>query len=345
MSAVLKDLADGETTTMQGSGKKPYVLRNIGGVYDCSCPAWRMQSLAIDVRSCKHLRKLRGDAAETLRTGTPGKAKRKTKAKKKAAAANVAANAFLLADDWDEDDNPRGMLQSEKLDGVRAKWVAKLRIFISRAGNQFHAPEWFTKDLPDEDLDGELYMGRGLFNEASGIARRKNGGNEWKKLKYKVFDAPALAAIFTIRLKHATKLVKGCAYAVIVKHKVCRSKKTLLAELDALVAIGGEGYMLRDKSALYEGFRSSTLLKVKKWYDAEAVVTGHQPGKGRHKGRLGALECVMPDGKAFKVGTGFSDAERESPPTVGTTITYKYRELTKTGVPRHSAFLRIRVEH
>ena len=37
----MADLADGETTQMKGSGASPYLLRNTGGVYSCSCPAWR----------------------------------------------------------------------------------------------------------------------------------------------------------------------------------------------------------------------------------------------------------------------------------------------------------------
>src|SRR3954466_3668285 len=63
------DLADGETTEMKGSGAKPYVLKNSGGVYSCTCPAWRNQSTPIERRTCKHLRKLRGDAAEAARLG------------------------------------------------------------------------------------------------------------------------------------------------------------------------------------------------------------------------------------------------------------------------------------
>src|SRR5512146_1037699 len=65
----MPDLQDGETVEMQGSGAKPYVLKNTDGVYSCSCPAWRNQSLAIEKRTCKHLRKLRGDAAEEARIG------------------------------------------------------------------------------------------------------------------------------------------------------------------------------------------------------------------------------------------------------------------------------------
>src|SRR5258708_18484325 len=65
----MPDLQDGESTEMQGSGSKPYILKNTGGVYSCTCPAWRNQSTAIERRTCKHLRKLRGDAAEEARIG------------------------------------------------------------------------------------------------------------------------------------------------------------------------------------------------------------------------------------------------------------------------------------
>ena len=65
----MPDLKDGETFEMKGSAAKPYVLKNTGGVYSCSCPAWRNQSTPIERRTCKHLRKLRGDAAEEARIG------------------------------------------------------------------------------------------------------------------------------------------------------------------------------------------------------------------------------------------------------------------------------------
>src|SRR6058998_2113241 len=65
----MPDLKDGESVEMRGSAAKPYVLKNIGGVYSCSCPAWRNQSLPIERRSCKHIRKYRGDAAEEERIG------------------------------------------------------------------------------------------------------------------------------------------------------------------------------------------------------------------------------------------------------------------------------------
>src|SRR5215472_17661654 len=98
----MPDLADGESVEMKGSGAKPYVLKNVGGVYSCSCPAWRNQSIAIERRTCKHLRKFRGDAAEEARVGgaLPAPA---AKAKEE-----TDAPPLLLAENWDTALDPSG---------------------------------------------------------------------------------------------------------------------------------------------------------------------------------------------------------------------------------------------
>ena len=115
-------------------------------------------------------------------------------------------------------------------------------------------------------------------------------------------------------------------------------------ELDELVALGAEGLMIRKPGSLYEVGRSHTILKVKPFKDADAVVVGHEPGKGRHKGRLGGLVLRLPDGKEFNVGTGLSDDERRNPPPVGSTVTYAYTEHTSDGIPKCASFLRVRPE-
>ena len=71
---------------------------------------------------------------------------------------------------------------------------------------------------------------------------------------------------------------------------------------------------------------------------------GHLPGKGRLAGMLGALLVDMPDGRRFRLGTGFSDEERREPPPVGATVTYEYFGKTRNGLPRFASFLRIRDE-
>jgi DNA ligase-1 len=102
--------------------------------------------------------------------------------------------------------------------------------------------------------------------------------------------------------------------------------------------------MLRQPGSKYVAGRSMTLLKVKTFHDAEAVVVGHQAGTGRHKGRMGALLVRLPNGTDFAVGTGFSDRERENPAAIGATITFRYQELSEAGVPRFPSYVGVRID-
>src|SRR6476660_3360474 len=122
----MPELADGETIEMKGSGAKPYQLKNTGGVYSCTCPAWRNQSTPIERRTCKHLRKLRGDAAEEARLGGALPQKPATASKASGGDGDEAAVSvgppLLLAHSWDNAADLSGWWMSEKLDGVRAYW-------------------------------------------------------------------------------------------------------------------------------------------------------------------------------------------------------------------------------
>ena len=251
---------------------------------------------------------------------------------------------MLLAESWDNERDLTGWYMSEKLDGVRAYWTGEF--FLSRQGNKFLAPAWFTEGLPKSPLDGELWIDRKTFQQTVSIVRRQDGNELWKRVLYVVFDSPHEPGNFEQRLKSIQKsgLEKASAQLRILEQSICDGTDCLRKELTRIEALGGEGLMLRQPDSKYEFGRSSTLLKVKTFHDADAVVTGHQAGKGRHKGRLGALLVELPNGTQFAVGTGFSDAQRGSPPAIGSTITFRYQELTDGGVPRFPSFVRERTD-
>src|SRR5579862_3972794 len=224
----MPDLADGESTEMQGSGSKPYVLKNVGGVYSCSCPAWRNQNVAIERRSCKHLRKLRGDAAEEARVG--GALPQKP-AKPAGEEDDAAGPPLLLAESWDNAADLSGWWMSEKLDGVRAYWDGKQ--FLSRQGNLYHAPDWFIDGLPDHPLDGELWIDRKKFQRTVSIVRRQDKSDLWKEVRYLVFDAPKADGAFEDRIafvKDALARAKA-KFVQPHEHQLCRDLTCLRAEL------------------------------------------------------------------------------------------------------------------
>jgi len=328
---------------MQGSGSKPYLLKNTGGVYSCSCPAWRNQSIAIEKRTCKHLRKLRGDAAEETRTGgaLPQRPV-KVRGTDDGGSEEASGPPLLLAESWDNAADLSDWWMSEKLDGVRAYWDGKQ--FLSRQGNLYHAPDWFVEGLPSEPLDGELWIDRKKFQRTVSIVRRQDKNDLWNEVRFLVFDAPAATGGFEDRLAFLKDaLARGAAkFARQHPQERCKSLDALRAELTRIETLGGEGLMLRQPGSKYVAGRSATLLKVKTFHDAEAVVVGHQAGAGRHKGRLGALLVRLPDGTDFAIGTGFSDRERDHPPAIGAAVTFRYQELSDAGVPRFPSWVGVR---
>lgn len=334
----MPDLADGESTEMQGSGAKPYVIKNSGGVYSCSCPAWRNQSNAIEQRTCKHIRKLRGDAEEESRIGG---ALPQRPVKKRADGEEVTGPPVLLAESWDNALDLSGWWMSEKLDGVRAYWDGQQ--FLSRQGNLYHAPDWFVEGLPSEPLDGELWIARKSFQRTVGVVRRQDKTDLWQEVKFLVFDAPALTDPFEQRMLYlADRFAEWQPqFAEPLGQTLCRSVDHLREELTRIESLGGEGLMLRQPGSQYVAGRSTTLYKVKTFHDAEAVVIGHEPGRGKHVGRLGAVNVRLPNGKEFSVGTGFSDKQRGAPLGIGSTITFRYQELSDGGIPRFPSFVRL----
>jgi DNA ligase len=338
-------LDDGDEAEVQGSSST-YTLKRLGDVYSCSCPAWRNQSTTIDKRTCKHLRAYLGDAVETARIGAPMAARGTPapSAKSSSGGDDGKAPPILLAHKWEAHQDPTGWWMSEKLDGIRAYWDGEA--FVSRLGNKFFAPDWFIADLPADTLDGELWVGRKQFQRTTSIVRSGSAAAEWRSVTYVVFDAPNAKGTFEARLAHAQKVLEraNAPHARWHPHMKCDGLDHLRDELARVEALGGEGLMLRQPGSAYHVGRSSTLLKVKTFHDAEARVIGHAPGTGKHKGRLGALIVELADGTKFNVGTGFSDAERESPPKIGSVITFRYQELSNDGVPRFPSYVGERID-
>lgn len=95
-------------------------------------------------------------------------------------------------------------------------------------------------------------------------------------------------------------------------------------------------------SVEYVTGRSNVLFKLKPYLDAEAKVLGYVAGRGKYLGKMGALLVENSEGVRFKLGTGFTDNERDNPTKIGSTDTYNYKYTTKSGKPKLASFLRVR---
>ncbi|MGV8804097.1 MAG: DNA ligase [Polaromonas sp.] len=252
--------------------------------------------------------------------------------------ANVYRPGVVLADYW----------VSEKYDGVRGYWDGQT--LWTRGGERVAAPAWFTAGWPSVPLDGELWAGYGQFSKAVSTVRQQIPSDDaWRAMRFMVFDLPAQGGPFSERIPALNGLVSQIDQPwvqSVAQFKVAHHQ-ALHSLLLKTVKAGGEGLMLHRGDSLYKGLRSDDLLKFKTHDDSEARVVAHIAGKGKYAGQLGALLVEMPAATGqralrFKLGSGFSDVQRQNPPPVGVLVSYRFRGLNDSGIPRFATFLRIR---
>ncbi len=266
--------------------------------------------------------------------------------------APASAPALMLAKVYHPGVDLTDYWVSEKYDGVRGYWDGQQ--LFTRGGERVRAPAWFTAGWPGTPLDGELWAGRGQFARASSTVRQQVPDEAaWRGMRFMVFDMPAQGGPFTERITALNAAVAQIhqPWVVAVVQTHASTHTALQAQMHRIVKAGGEGLVLHRGASLYTAARNDDLLKVKPHEDAEAIVRGHQAGRGKYSGMLGALlvESVASGNAAapglrFKIGTGLSDAQRRNPPAVGSVVTYRYRGFTDAGVPRFASFVRVAAE-
>jgi DNA ligase-1 len=241
---------------------------------------------------------------------------------------------------------------------------------LSRTGKPFAAPEWFAQLMPaNVPLDGELWMGRDKFESCGHIRRKVPDDETWFSVQYLAFDLPAFAEPFEERMAALAGVV-AAAVARAPRHIrerhehlegmlpeqwrplefVRHTKLTGFAHAARLmaesVARKGEGLMLRAPRSMYEQKRSSTLLKLKPVFDAEATIVGYKEGTGKYENLLGSFACELVADPSIQFHlSGMVDEVRrdyEATHPIGTVVTFAYNETTKAGVPRFPRYVRVR---
>lgn len=266
------------------------------------------------------------------------------------------------------------MLLSPKLDGIRA--IVIDGVVMSRSLKPIknkHVQKLFGHL---EYYDGELICGDPTsptcYRDTNSAVMSADGEPD---VTFHVFDHIHYPDYeYWRRLDH----IRPCAgIEIVVQHCVRDFDSTHLQRLEGeYLERGYEGVMLRKASgpaSLYKFGRatakSHTLLKVKRFSDAEYTVTGYEERmhngnvattnelgrteRSSHKenktgrGDLGALTCVTDNGITFNVGTGFTDADRallwgERDSLIGKTVKVKSFLIGVKDAPRFPVFLGFR---
>ena len=224
----------------------------------------------------------------------------------------------------------------------RGRWDGEQ--LLTRGGYPVRVPDWFTQGWPAYPMDGELWLGRGRFAQISALVRSSDVPEQaWRHVRFMVFDLPEHGGPFSERVAVMAGLTAlGSDYLLPVQQSRLPNSAALARELERVVALGGEGLMLHHQSARYHAGRSDALLKYKLHDDAEAFVVGYTAGQGKYAGQVGALIVEDEQGRRFRLGSGLSDADRVTPPALGSRVTYRYNGLTAGGMPRFARYLRER---
>lgn len=251
---------------------------------------------------------------------------------------------LLLATVYKSGINVQRYWISEKLDGVRAYWDGEK--LISRQGNVFNAPAWFTKGFPQQPLDGELWLARDSFEQTLSIIKSNNKQDQWALLTYQLFELPKAKGGFTERLQQLEILVAQTTnpYLKVIPQFRVQSETELQRLLEEYVGKGAEGFMLHHQDALYSTGRNGDLIKLKPYQDAEGEVVAYRYGQGKYHGQVRGYVVALEDGRRINISNGLKDKERENPLPIGTIITYQFNGYTTTGKPRFARYLRVRSE-
>ncbi len=304
---------------------------------------------------------------------------------------NKSGDIIKLTDEMSKKLNitepPIGWWASEKWDGIRALWDGEKMISrgsgVGKPKVYTYIPEWFKNTLPPGiPLDGEIWIGRGLFQKTSRLSTLKPGksyteeqiekiwtGDTEPPVIFKVFDVPNDSRPFEKRMSFLQTIVKDrkiCWNSLVYPGKKIfplqfteqvkiKSMEQLVNLYTKLTSEGAEGIMLRAPGSPYQTKRSKYMLKYKIKEDAECILREYIPGDGKYKGMLGSLKCELitdgkPNGIFTQIGTGLNDSQRENYKNVnssdyipiGSIISFSYMEMTKEGVPRHPVYRGIR---
>jgi len=204
-------------------------------------------------------------------------------------------------------------------------------------------------DLGDGCYDGEL-MGEDFVSLMRQAYRKDNVEVEntylslFDYLPLEEWRSGEVVMTTTDRYTELKRRVRGDSYINVVdRHEVSAELESIMSLHHTFVQAGYEGAMVKTVDAPYRFGRSYDVMKVKEFHDVDLPIIGLEEGTGRHTGKLGAVK-INYNGVIVKVGSGFSDDEREQvwnnqASFIGRIIEVRYQEVTPDGSLRFPTFV------
>jgi DNA ligase-1 len=230
-------------------------------------------------------------------------------------------------------------LAAVKKDGVRGRWL--ISRMATRQGKPIIGIDHITDELNKYSIefDGELCVPNTDFDTASGLIRSLNPTPE---AVYYIFDSPSLGGTKQNRYSALISLFKETQYIKLIPHYLITNQDKLYYYYNESIKHGEEGIVIYDPDSLYEDKRSYDWMRMVPIKTADCVVIGFFEGKGKHANRLGGI-IVDFEGHEVRVGTGFSDEQREDiwmdkSTYDGVIAELEFKEKTKAGSLRQPRF-------
>lgn len=251
-----------------------------------------------------------------------------------------------------------------KLDGVRANFLAKttqevpeslFNSSVTSLSREAMSYDFATGKLrsqlegvfdtyPGIILDGELYKHGMPQGKISGAMRSKGGGDNtavFNEMEFHVYDMID-TNMNMMQRKQLLEEVSSLFLKGIVLHPytILNNMEEIEAFEEEAVNQGYEGIMLKNVDGMYKpDVRSYDSLKVKRFQDAEYIITGYELGSRGVRDLV--LTLKHPEGRAdFKSTAIGSVSDKQAlldrfPELIGKKATIKFKDFTEYGTPNH----------
>lgn len=234
-----------------------------------------------------------------------------------------------------------------KLDGMRC--LKNQEVLTSRENKIISTMPHIEKEclFSSNLLDGELYAHGKSFQENMTLIKKYREG-ESEQVKFHVYDMVLPNLPFQMRYALLKTIVAESKHIELVPTYKINNEEELKKYHMQFIEEGYEGTMIRWGEEGYKvNGRSSNLLKYKDFIDIACKIIGVRPSSRRPT--QGNFICKLPDGKTFKTGMKYSNAEREEILTnkdtyIGQTAEIRFFEYTDDGLPRFPVCVGLRLD-